>query len=107
MAMTEDELYNTFSIVDAVQSLGLRMEPGTFPSRREQEYGRMIHSCCDGIQKDLYAIMANLKDGMSVEDALKAIRDLRSKDCDDAVASTIFTIDSLSALEKADVKENH
>lgn len=105
--MNKDELYNTFSIVDAVKSIGLNpvwMKPGTIPSQRELDYSRMIHSCCDGIQKDLYAIMADLKGGMSVEDALKAIRDLRSKDCDDAVASTIFTIDSLSALEKADVK---
>lgn len=108
--MTKDELYSTFSVVDAVKSLGLnpvRMEPGTIPSQREREYGRMMHSCCDGIQKDLDAIMGNLKDGMTVEDALKAIGDFRSKDCDDAVAFTIFTIDSLSALEKKDVKENH
>ncbi|MBR4792427.1 MAG: hypothetical protein IK038_02070 [Bacteroidaceae bacterium] len=105
--MTKDELYNNFSIADAVKFFGLRIEPVTISSRREQEYGRMIHSWCDGTQKDLDIILANLKDGMSVEDALKAIGDLRSKDCDDAVASTIFTIDSLSALEKADVKENH
>ena len=107
--MTKDELYNTFSIVDAVKSIGLnpvRMMPGTIPSQRELDYSRMIHSCCDDIQKDLYAIMADLKGGMSVEDALKAIRDLRSKDCDDAMAS-IFMLDSFGPLmEKNDVKKN-
>ena len=109
MAMTKDELYNNFSIVDAVKSIGLnpvRMMPETIPSQRELDYSRMIHSCCDGIQKDLYAIMADLKDGMSVEDALKAIWDLRSKDCDDAMA-LVFMIDSLGPLvEKKDVKKN-